>query len=194
MALFRKAPEQPAVPKVEEKPAAPAVAEEKPQKKEEKPAFSPMYQTKIGKGITFYGDFEAKDPIEINGNVEGSIDSSNTVSVSETGVYHGVARMKEFQVAGVVDGNIDCSDISSFTATSKMSGRLTTARLRTDDGADMEADIRIKPKAAKAPAAVAAEAPAEEPKAKAPDARIADLVATLAEEGDVPVTEADLFN
>ncbi len=201
MAFFKKPTPQPVVPEVEEKPEEPVVIIEEP-KKEEPEVFKPMYQTKIGKGITFYGDFEAKDPIELNGSIHGNIDSTDSIKISETGSYFGDANMHDLHVAGTVEGNILCEDIASFTGTSKMSGKLVTARLRTDDGAGMVADLKIDPGVKAAPAAepapfAAFEQPAENNmfgEVPIEGTPVAEVAAALAEEGDVPVTEEDLFS
>ena len=188
MAFFKKPQTQPVAPVIKDVPEEPVVIEKEPEKKPD--VFVPMYQTKIGKGITFYGNFEAKDPIELNGSIRGDIDSTDKISISETGSYYGNAKMHELHVDGVVEGTILCEDLASFTGTSRMDGKLTTARLRTDDGSGMTAELQIKPagkSAAAQPAPVAAQ-PAEAPAEPAAD------LASLAEEGDVPVTEEDLFS
>mgnify|MGYP002856522503 CR=1 FL=1 len=184
MAFFKKPQPQYVAPVVEEKPAEPVLEEKEPEKKPD--VFVPMYQTKIGKGITFYGDFESQDPIELNGSIHGNIDSTDMVSISETGSYYGEAKMHELHVDGIVEGTILCEDLAAFTGTSRMDGKLTTARLRTDDGSGMTADLKIQP--AEKKTTPVAPAPAEmSPEATAPD------LSALAEEGDVPVTEEDLF-
>ena len=191
MAFFKKQQPAPVVPQVEEKPVEPVIIEEK--KPEKKPdVFTPMYKTKIGEGITFYGNFESSDPIELNGSIHGDINSTDKISISETGSYYGNANMHELHVDGVVEGNIVCEDLAAFSGTSHMDGKLTTARLRTDDGSGMTAELQINPKSKKA---AAAPAPVNEPdEISIEGTPVADVAASLAEEGDIPVTEADLFS
>lgn len=186
MAFFKKTTVQPVIPE-EETHEETVITEQVP---EERKVFTPIYQTKIGKGITFYGDFESKDPIELNGSIHGNINSSDKINISGTGSYYGNANMHELHVEGIVKGTIVCEDLAAFTETSRMDGKLTTARLRTDDGSGMAADLHIDPTLKKD----AAPAKDDFPRTSFGDPTEGDTAASLSEEGDIPVTEADLFS
>ena len=134
---------------VEEPEAKPAPVPEK---------FVPIEKTTIGKGITFVGNFETKDPMELNGAILGDVDSTNTIEVSEAGSYKGNASMQSLYLSGAAEGIVNCEDLTKLSSTGKMTGTLTTARLVTDDGSSFIGDMKLQKKAA-APAVK----PAEEP-------------------------------
>ncbi len=137
---------------VPEKPVKPAPL---PQK------FEPIRKTTIGKGITFVGNFDTKDPMELNGSILGDVNSTNTVEVSTSGSYKGNASLQNLILSGDAEGVVDCEDLTKLSSTAKMVGKLTTARLVTDDGSSFLGDMKLQKKAAAAPSP--APAPAEEP-------------------------------
>lgn len=146
---------------------------------------SPVNRTIIGKGITFEGDFESEDPIKLNGTIKGDIESSNSVHISRDGSYFGNASMRDLHVDGHVDGKIKCEDIATFTNTATMTGDLVTARLKTDEGSGFSGSLKLKLLKAKK-----AEPKDDFSLSREADAKLAD---SLAKEGDIPVSEADLF-
>ena len=127
------------------------------------PDYSPMHKTVIGSGITFYGDFETADPIELNGTIKGDINSKASITISKDAEYFGNANMDSLNLSGTIEGDIDCKETSTFSSTAHMKGNLRTAYLVTDKGSNFKGNLTL----AKEDDAVEA-APTEEP--KAPDA------------------------
>ena len=128
--LFGKKKEEPAVQPVQE------IPEPQPQEPEvkEPEKFVPMGRTMIGSGITFFGNFETEDPMEINGTLVGNIKSSSSVNVAEGAKLHGDAEMKELESHGNIDGNIVVSGLSTFSETAVTDGTLSTRFLDSKHG------------------------------------------------------------
>ena len=128
-----------------------------------KPVFTPAASTKIGEGITMIGNFDTKDPVEINGTLRGNIRSTNSVAITKNGSLIGEAALDSMKVDGRIDGTVLCNASAVFTSTGSMKGNLSTGTLRTDDGAVFEGKLNMLPpkKAAAKPAETkpAAEAP-----------------------------------
>ena len=149
--------------KPEETPTAPVTAEPEaaPQPEEVKapePA-KPMRRTTIGKGITFYGNFETEDPMEINGTVMGDITSSALVSITGSASLKGDATMKDLSSEGRIEGNIVVDERSSFSPTAVTDGTLTTRYLSTEPGCAFLGQLSLS--GDRANAAPAAEAKSE---------------------------------
>ncbi len=132
---------------------------------------TPVNMTKIGEGITFYGDFETEEPMEINGRVEGNIHSTTSIEISSTGSYKGDASMENLVLSGTADGNINCGDLTKLTGTGNMVGDLSTSRLITEDGSNFGGNLQL---------------------VSARSRQDAEIAARLAEESnDVPASAAD---
>ena len=146
-------------------------------KKPEKPVFVPAAATRIGAGITMVGNFDTKDPVEINGIVRGNIKSTSSVSIAQNGALIGEAALDSMNVAGRIDGTVLCAQDAVFTATGSMKGNLSTGTLRTDAGSNFEGKLNMIPKKPapkpqpeapkEAPVADAQPIPPEAPKAAA---------------------------
>ncbi len=127
------------------------VVEPEPVKPKE-PDYSPMRKTIIGSGITFFGNFETSDPIELNGTIKGDINSDAAITISEGAEYYGNANMNQLTVSGIIEGDIKCSDLSTFTSTAQMTGDLKTAYLVTDKGSNIHGNLSLEKPSAKATA------------------------------------------
>ncbi len=147
--FFNRKKEEPVAPVIE-----PAVqAPEEPELPKE-PVYSPMKKTIIGSGITFYGDFETSDPIELNGTIKGDINSDAAITIAEGAKYYGNANMNQLTVSGIIEGDIQCTDLSTFTSTAQMTGELRTAYLITDKGSNIHGNLSLEKPAPKAAAPV----------------------------------------
>ncbi len=165
MVLFgkKKEPDPPVITEEEAKKfEAPEVKEPEPQPV--KPVFTPAATTKIGEGITMIGNFDTKDPVEINGTLRGNIRSTSSVTISKNGSLIGEAALDSMKVDGRIDGTVLCNASAVFTSTGSMKGNLSTGTLKTDDGAVFEGKLNMLPpkKAAPKPAGPKPQ-PAEEP-------------------------------
>ena len=120
----------------------------------EKPVFKPAPTTKIGEGITMIGNFDTKDPVEINGILRGNIRSTSSVAISKSGALIGEAALDSMKVDGRIDGTVLCNASAVFSSTGSMKGNLSTGTLKTDDGAVFEGKLNMLPpkKAAAKPA------------------------------------------
>ena len=136
-------------------PEAPVITEEEikkfeapepqPEVKPAKPVIPPAPATKIGAGITMIGNFDTKDPVEINGVLRGNIRSTNSVAIAQNGALIGEAAMDSLKVAGRIDGTVLCNQSAEFSSTGRMKGNLSTGTLKTSDGAVFEGRLNMLP-------------------------------------------------
>ena len=154
MAMFGSKKETPApVVKAEpapvvEKPAAPVVPEVK------------RPRTLIGPGIKFVGNIEATEDIEINGRVEGNINSGNTITVTDGGSILGDVAAENYILEGTCEGNAKVQKFCKIGKNGSFTGELFASTLVTEDGSEFEGTLHLKK--AKAPVFLQPEEPAPE--------------------------------
>lgn len=125
--------------KKKEEPVPEVVVEEK--KPDE---FCKADKTVIGPGITMIGDFTGADPVIVEGTVKGNVNSESSVHITESGKLIGDGVVKTLDVDGFIEGNVDCAQAASFSRTGKMRGKLSTVRLKTDEGSAFEGTLELK--------------------------------------------------
>ena len=150
--------------------AAPVAVPEEPAVPETPAVKKP--RTLIGPGIKFIGNIEASEDIEINGRVEGNINSGNTITVTEEGSIRGDVAAENYILEGVCEGNAKVKDFCKIGHKGSFTGELYASTLVTEDGSAFEGRLHLKP--AKA-------APAFE------------FTAPKAEETETPVPAEDLL-
>ena len=150
--------------------AAPVAVPEEPAVPETPAVKKP--RTLIGPGIKFIGNIEASEDIEINGRVEGNINSGNTITVTEEGSIRGDVAAENYILEGVCEGNAEVKDFCKIGHKGSFTGELFASTLVTEDGSAFEGRLHLKP--AKA-------APAFE------------FTAPKAEETETPVPAEDLL-
>ena len=118
------APEEPAAP------AAPAVKRPR---------------TLLGPGIKFVGNIEASEDIEINGRVEGNINSGNTITVTKEGSIRGDVAADNYILEGVSEGNAKVSKFCKIGCDGSFTGELYASTLVTEEGSAFEGMLHLKP-------------------------------------------------
>lgn len=110
--------------------------------------------TIISSGATMVGDFVTSDPMTVCGTIQGNIESSNSVNISETGLVNGNAVAQNLDVEGTLTGDVKCSDKTRIQSKGSITGSLQTARLATDDGSSFAGKLSmVKPGAPALPEA-----------------------------------------
>jgi cytoskeletal protein CcmA (bactofilin family) len=123
----------------------------------------------IGKAVKIVGQIFTKEDLNVDGDVEGTIESTdNKVTIGATGRVQASLRAREVVIFGQVQGNVEAADKVDIRREAKLVGDITTARISIEDGALFKGSIDIrkpepKPSAAPAPAATAAATPAPAP-------------------------------
>ena len=100
--------------------------------------------TLIGPGIKFEGNIEASEDIEINGRVEGNINSGNTITVTEEGSILGDVAAENLILEGSCDGNARIKDFCRIGAKGYFHGELRVSSLVTEDGSEFEGTLHLK--------------------------------------------------
>ncbi len=130
-------------------------------------AVSPNAAT-IGKAVKIVGDIYTKEDLNVDGDVEGKIESTdNKITIGTTGRVQASVKAREVVIFGQVQGDVEAVDKVDIRREAKLVGNITTARISIEDGALFKGSIDIRkpePKtatsAAPAPTSTAAAVPA----------------------------------
>lgn len=111
----------------------------------------------IGKAVRIVGQIFTKEDLNVDGDVEGTIESSdNKVTIGSTGRVQASVKAREVVILGQVQGNVEATDKVDIRREAKLVGDITTARISIEDGALFKGSIDIrkpepKPTAASTP-------------------------------------------
>lgn len=132
-------------------------------------AVQASHQSTLGKGLKFVGiisgEEESPEPLLIEGSVEGSITlPGNRVTVGHEAQVTADIIARDIVVMGRIDGNLTASVSLEIYANGAVTGDVSAARIRVEDGAFMKGNVNVR-KAVTEPAAAA------EPVADTPETR-----------------------
>lgn len=99
----------------------------------EKGANKGLY-TMIGEGTMFEGKISAPHSIRIDGTAKGKIETTETITVGETGIIEADIRAKSAIIGGRVIGNLIVDDRVELEAKASLVGDLKTRNLIINEG------------------------------------------------------------
>lgn len=100
----------------------------------EKPTSSNT-KTIIGPSVKIEGDFTSEDNIEVEGQVNGTLKTSQDLSVGKEAKIKAEVEAANIFVAGEIKGNIFVKDKVELASTAKISGDITTNIISIESGA-----------------------------------------------------------
>lgn len=122
--------------------------------------------TVIGAGIRVSGRVDGEEDLHVEGRVEGQINLSETLVVSEGGIVVATVSARDVVVAGVVVGDVTASNCVTLHAGAKLVGDIAAPRLVVADGAAFRGNVLMgeaPPAAARAASSGAARRPSRAP-------------------------------
>jgi cytoskeletal protein CcmA (bactofilin family) len=124
-------------------------------KREGAPAASDTIENVLGRSARVQGDLKADGAFRIDGAVEGSIESTSSVVIGESGSVTGDVRGRDVVVAGKVNGNITASGHLDIVSTGRIEGDIDALSVRIETGGVFHGMSRMgeKPAAAEDDAA-----------------------------------------
>ena len=100
----------------------------------------------LSSGVSIKGEVTFRTELVIDGEVEGSIKSSGTLTVGEHARIRGEIRAKSITIRGTVEGNIFASDRCSLQAGATLHGDIEAPRLAVDESAAFFGSAKISTK------------------------------------------------
>lgn len=89
----------------------------------------------IGQGTVINGDISLKGDFRIDGVLKGSIHSEGRIVIGSSGVVEGNIFCQNADISGVLNGNLEASDLTSLKASAIFTGDLLTSRIIVELGA-----------------------------------------------------------
>jgi len=100
-----------------------------------------MSETIIGKTLTIEGEVSGTEPLLVMGTVKGKINLKNKVSIAQEGCLEAGVEASTLDVAGVVRGNVQVSDLLEIKPGGRMEGDIAAPRVLIADGALYKGNI-----------------------------------------------------
>lgn len=119
-------------------PAAPATPEQSSR------TFAPAQSGGLlSRGVSIKGSVKFHNEVLIDGEVEGTIDSTGTLTIGEHAHIRGEVRTKSVKVRGTVDGNIFVTERCELQAGCTLRGNIEAPRLVVDENATFLGSAKI---------------------------------------------------
>jgi cytoskeletal protein CcmA (bactofilin family) len=114
------------------------------------PAVSPSSGTVcvLGPTLHFKGELYGEEDLDFQGQLEGSIEHTRSLSIGKEGGVTGNIRAKFVIVEGRVDGDIYASESVSIRQSARVKGNIYAPRVGIADGAQFSGSIDMSHKGA----------------------------------------------
>jgi cytoskeletal protein CcmA (bactofilin family) len=89
----------------------------------------------LSRGVSIQGTVKFRNELVIDCEVEGSIDSTGTLTIAENGSIRGEVRAKSVKLKGKVEGNISATERCELLAGCTLHGDVEAPRLVVDENA-----------------------------------------------------------
>ena len=100
---------------------------------------------RIGKSVVIKGEVSGAEDLDIEGQVEGTIDLQNHVlTVGPSGSVKAGVKAKSIVVLGKVDGSLAASDRLDLRQTAMVTGDVTAQRIAVEEGAFLKGKVDIE--------------------------------------------------
>lgn len=100
----------------------------------------------LGPTLHFKGELYGEEDLEFQGQIEGSIEHTRSLSIGKEGVVKGNIRAKFVIIEGRVEGDIYASESVSIRQSAKVTGNVFAPRVGLADGANFSGRIDMNHK------------------------------------------------
>ena len=100
----------------------------------------------LSRGVSIKGTVKFSNELLIDGEVEGAIDSTGTLTVGEHASIRGEIRSKSVTVRGTVEGDIFATERCELQAGCTLQGDIEAPRLIVDENATFLGSAKVTPK------------------------------------------------
>lgn len=95
----------------------------------------------VGKDISLSGEITACDSLVVEGTVQATLEHSQSLEVTETGLYKGKVTIEEAVIAGRFEGELSVRGTLSIKSTGVLEGKVRFAKLEVELGGVIKGDI-----------------------------------------------------
>jgi cytoskeletal protein CcmA (bactofilin family) len=97
----------------------------------------------LSRGVSIQGTVKFRNQLVIDCEVDGTIDSSGTLTIGQHGAIKGEIRTKSVKVRGTVDGNIFATERCELQAGCTLRGDIEAPRLVVDENATFLGSAKV---------------------------------------------------
>jgi len=97
----------------------------------------------LSRGVSIKGSVKFMNELLIDGEVEGTIDSTGTLTISEHARIRGEIRTKSVKVQGTVEGNIFATERCELQAGCTLRGDIEAPRLVVSEDATFLGSVKV---------------------------------------------------
>lgn len=101
--------------------------------------------TVIGEKTRYVGKVDTDEPLLIQGQVDGEIQSSSEVEVGATGVVKAIISARSIVISGRVIGDCVATERLEIRGSGKLSGGIQAARIAIAEGAEFKGTSQMGP-------------------------------------------------
>jgi cytoskeletal protein CcmA (bactofilin family) len=106
-------------------------------------ASTPKRVSTIGSSVIVKGEIQTKEELVVDGELEGTLDSTDRLTVGTSGKVRAQVKAREVIVRGSVKGNVHASDRITIHKDANLVGDVKTAGIVIEDGAYFKGSIDI---------------------------------------------------
>ena len=99
---------------------------------------TPKVDAFLGKGSKVVGTLSFSGPVELDGYIEGEVNSSDRLVIGEGAVINGKVKGSEVLVKGQVNGDVIASKKLSLRRPAKILGNISSTNLSIEEGVIFE--------------------------------------------------------
>ena len=99
--------------------------------------------THLSRGVSIKGLVKFLNEMRIDGEVEGSIDSTGALTLGEHSLIRGEIRTNSVKVRGTVEGNVFVTDRCELQAGSTLRGDIEAPRLMVDENVTFVGSAKV---------------------------------------------------
>ena len=97
----------------------------------------------LSRGVSIEGSVKFLNELFIDGEVEGTIDSTGTLTIGEHASIRGEIRTKSVKVFGTVEGNIFATERCELQASCTLRGDIEAPQLMVDENATFFGSAKV---------------------------------------------------
>jgi cytoskeletal protein CcmA (bactofilin family) len=98
----------------------------------------------LSQGVSIKGSVKLVNPLLIDGEVEGTIDSTGTLTLGEHALIRGEIRAKSVKVRGTVEGSIFVTERCELHAGCTLRGDVEAPRLMVEENATFCGSAKVE--------------------------------------------------
>jgi cytoskeletal protein CcmA (bactofilin family) len=97
----------------------------------------------LSRGVSIKGSVKCLNELTIDGELEGTVDSTGTLTIGEHARIRGEIRTKSAKVRGTVEGNIFVTERCELQAGCTLHGDIDAPRLMVDENATFVGSAKV---------------------------------------------------